>query len=70
MRKIHMTRQFLEASGPQGNFFEKPKKVFLDMVWRSVCTKFQICIIFLFSQMYTQNIYVYTSENKLIPYRL
>ena len=23
MRKIHVTRQFFEASGPQGDFFEK-----------------------------------------------
>ena len=23
MRKIHVTRQFFEASGPQGHFFEK-----------------------------------------------
>ena len=26
MRKIHVTRQFFEASGPQGHFFEKTKK--------------------------------------------
>ena len=26
MRKIHVTLQFFEASGPQGNFFEKTKK--------------------------------------------
>ena len=26
MRKIHVTRQFFEASGPQGHFFEKNKK--------------------------------------------
>ena len=26
MRKILVTRQFFEASGPQGNFFEKNKK--------------------------------------------
>ena len=26
MRKIHVTRQFFEANGPQGHFFEKNKK--------------------------------------------
>ena len=34
MRKIHVTRQCFEASGPQGHFFEKKqrKNPFLDMV--------------------------------------
>ena len=32
MRKNHVTRQFFEASGPQGKFFEKTKNTFLDMV--------------------------------------
>ena len=26
MRKIHVTRQFFEAGGPQGHFFKKDKK--------------------------------------------
>ena len=26
MRKIHVTRQFFGAGGPQGHFFEKTKK--------------------------------------------
>ena len=26
MRKIHVTRQFFEAGGPQGQFFAKTKK--------------------------------------------
>ena len=26
MRKIHVTRQFFKARGPQGHFFEKTKK--------------------------------------------
>ena len=46
MRKIHVTRDFLEASGPQGHFFEKTKITFLDMVLERVCTKFQVCIVF------------------------
>ena len=33
MGKIHVTRQFFEASGAQGHFFEKNKKnLFLDIV--------------------------------------
>ena len=46
MQKIQVTRQFFEASGPQGHFFEKTKKLFLDMVYGSMCTKFQVCIVF------------------------
>ena len=29
MQKIHVTKQFSEASDPQGHFFEKRKTVFL-----------------------------------------
>ena len=43
MRKIHVTRQFFEASGPQGLFL---KNAFLDKVYGSMCTKFQFCIVF------------------------
>ena len=32
IRKIHVTRQFFEASGPQGHLFENSKKTFLDTV--------------------------------------
>ena len=46
MRKIHVTRQFFEASGRHGNFFEKTKNPFLDKVYGSMCTKFQVCIFF------------------------
>ena len=47
MRKIHVTRPFFEASGPQAHFFDKAKKkTFLDMVKGSVGIKFQICINF------------------------
>ena len=31
MRKIHLTRLFFEAGGPQRHFFEKTKKPFLDV---------------------------------------
>ena len=44
MRKIHVTGQFFEASGPQGHFFEKTKNPV--MVLGSVCTKFRVCIFF------------------------
>ena len=30
MRKIQVTRQFFEPSGPQDHFFEKTKKLLLD----------------------------------------
>ena len=46
MRKIHVTRQFFEASGCHGDFFEKTKNPFLDKVFGSICTKFQVCIVF------------------------
>ena len=46
MQKIQVTRHFFEAAGPQGHNFEKTKKLFLDMVYGSMCTKFQVCIVF------------------------
>ena len=46
MRKIHVTRQFFEASGRHDDFFEKTKKPFLNKVNGSMCAKFQVCIVF------------------------
>ena len=46
MRKIHVTRQFFEASGRHRDFFEKTKNVFLHKVYESMCTKFQVCVVF------------------------
>ena len=47
MRKIHVTRQFFEVSGLHGDWIEKNKKnAFLDKVYGSMCTKFQVCIAF------------------------
>ena len=46
MRKIPVTRQFFEASGLQDQFFETTKNPFLDMVQGSMCTKFQVSIVF------------------------
>ena len=46
MRKIHVTRQFFEASGRHGDLIEKTKNPFLDKVYGSMCTKFQVCIVF------------------------
>ena len=46
MRKIHVTRQFFEGSGRHGDLIEKTKNGFLDKVNRSMCAKFQVCIIF------------------------
>ena len=46
MRKIHVTRQFAEASGRHGDLIEKIKNSFLDKVNGSMCAKFQVCIVF------------------------
>ena len=46
MRKIHVTRQFFEASGRHGDLIEKTKNPFLDKVNGSICAKFQVCIVF------------------------
>ena len=46
MRKIPVIWQFFEANSPQGHFCDKTKKKFLDIVLGSVCTKFQVCIVF------------------------
>ena len=46
MRKIHVTRQFFEASGRHGDLIEKIKNPFLDKVNGSMCAKFQVCIFF------------------------
>ena len=40
MPKIHGTRQFFEVSGRQGDFFEKTKNLFLDIVNGIMCTEF------------------------------
>ena len=54
MRKIPVTRQFFEASGRDGDFFEKTK-LFLDKVNGSMCAKFQVCIIFRLARMRDTN---------------
>ena len=36
LRKIHVTRQFSEASGTQGHVFEKTKTVFRYGLWEGV----------------------------------
>ena len=61
MRKIHMTRQFFEASRVQGHFFikTKKKKLFIDKIYGSMCTKFQVCIVF--------RLAIRRDTNKLIP---
>ena len=53
-KKTRKLRQFFEASGTQGNFFEKIKNPFLDKVYGSMCTKFQVCIVFIESGGVTQ----------------
>ena len=46
MQKIHVTRQFSEASGRHGDLIEKTKNLFSDKVNGSMCAKFQVCIVF------------------------
>ena len=68
MRKIHVTRQFFEASGRHRDLIEKTKNPFLDKVNGSMCAKFQVCISFFVwpgdvTQLNTQTqIHTYTSE--------
>ena len=64
MREIHVTWQFLEASGRPGDLIEKTKTLLLDKVNGSMCAKFQVCIVFLLARRrdtITQ-IHTYTSE--------
>ena len=76
LRKIHVTRQFFEASGPPGNFFEKTKNQFLYKVQGRICTKFQVCIVFRLATRRDTNTYshtyihTYTSEIRNILDRL
>ena len=46
MRKIHVARQFFEASGHHDDLIEKTKIPFLDKVNWCMCAKFQVCIVF------------------------
>ena len=68
MRKIHVTRQFFEASSRHGDLIEKTKNPFLDKVNRSMCAKFQVCIVFRLARWRDTNTYthIYTSENRNI----
>ena len=50
---------FLEASGRHGDFSEKTKNLFLDKVYGSMCTKFQVCIVFRFARRRDTNKYIY-----------
>ena len=72
IRKIHVTRQFFEASGRHGDLIEK--KPFLDKVDGSMCAKFQVCIFFSLARRrdnkINKYIHKYTSEFKYILNRL
>ena len=59
MRKIHVKRQFFVASGRHGDFFEKTKNLFLDKVNGSMCTKFQVCIVFRLARRRDTNTQLY-----------
>ena len=71
MRKIHVTRQFFEASGRHGDLIEKTQNPFLDKVNGSMWAEFQVCIVWLgdVTQIHTQ-INTSTSEIRNILDRL
>ena len=50
-----VTRQFYRLKVPRITFFWKKKKAFLDMVLGSMCTKFQVSIVFRWSGGETQS---------------
>ena len=68
MRKIHVTRQFYEASGRHGDLIEKTKYPFLDKVNGGMCAKFQVCTVFRLARRRGKNKYIdkYTSETRNI----
>ena len=60
VRKIHVTRQFFEASGRHGDLIEKTKKSFLDKVNGSMWAKFQVCIVFRLARRSDKQKYIHT----------
>ena len=69
MRKIHVTREFFEASGRHGDFFEKTKKnPFLDKVYGSMFAKFQVCIVFRLTRRRDTNKYTNTQIHTYTSY--
>ena len=60
MRKIHVTRQFAEASGRHGDLIKKIKNPFLDEVIGSMCAKFQVSIVFRLARRRDKYIHKYT----------
>ena len=60
MRKIHVTRHFFEANGPQGLFL---KNAFLDNVNGSMCAKFQVCIVFRLARKRDTNVHKQTNKH-------
>ena len=63
LRKIHVTRQFFEASGRHNDLIEKTKNLFLDKVNGSMCAKFQVCIAFCLARRRDTNTYSHTHIN-------
>ena len=63
MRKIHVTRQFFEASGRHESFFDKIKNTFLDEVNASMCAKYQVCIVFRLARRRDRNKYIHKYTN-------
>ena len=70
MLKIHVARQFFEANGRHGDFFEKTNNLFSDKDNGCICAKFQVCIVFHLARRRDTNTYTYTSEIRSILDRL
>ena len=71
MRKIHVTRQFFEASGRHGDLIEKTKKKpFLDEVNGNMCAKFQVCIVFRLARRRDTNKQTNTQTNIQVNLRI
>ena len=71
MRKIHVARQFFEASSRHGDLIEKTKNSFLDKVNRSKCAKFQVCIVVSVGRRHnTQQIHKYIHTHLQVNLRI
>ena len=57
-------RDTVEASGRPGDFFEKTKKQFLDKVYGSMWTKFQVCIFIRLARRHDTITYIHIHINK------
>ena len=66
MQKIHVTRQFVEASGRHADFFRKNNKPVLDKVNGSTYAKFQVCVVFRLARRRDTNKYIHTYTSEIM----